>query len=66
MNLKLEKQKVVKLSPDAMSNVNGGGKNRSNRLGGDCRYSRNHQINDGSPDGPTIGCHGKGDVLVLE
>lgn len=64
MNLNLDKQKVTKLSSEEMDNVNGGGRNRSRRLDGDCRYSRNHPVTDGH-GGPTVDCHGKGDIIYV-
>ena len=40
MELKLEKQKLVSLTLNEMESVNGGGQKRSDRLNGNCAYSR--------------------------
>lgn len=55
MKLKLNKQKVAKLSSKEMNDINGGGLARSNRLNGGCAYSRNHRHQ--NTCGTTIGCH---------
>ncbi len=41
--LKLNKQRVLPLSTDDLSNVKGGGERRSDRLSGGCHYSRHHE-----------------------
>jgi hypothetical protein len=44
MKLKLEKQKITRLSSEDMDSINGGGRKRSNRNNGGCNYSRNHAV----------------------
>ena len=53
--LNLNKQEVFELSKSEQNDIRGGGLNRSNRRGGDCRYSRNNPSYDPeSPDGMAI------------
>ena len=42
-NLNLDKQTVVHLSSNELNSIQGGGRKRSNRRQGDCKYSRSHK-----------------------
>ena len=51
MKLKLNKQNVIKLSSNDMSNVNGGGVRWSNFRSGNCGYSDDHAVDGTIVDG---------------
>jgi hypothetical protein len=57
MKLELEKQEVALLTKDQMHEISGGGEARSDRLTGDCAFSRANGVTTVWTDADNNGCN---------